>query len=208
VEGKLGLYDILGRVVPGGFLLWAARWIDVPSGIDSTLKGEPAAQAVFLLIVAYALGLLCSAVGGFAIQKLVWRLAGQPSHKFLKGNGKVADQLAELDLDGGWKKEPTVDNARLAFFCCLAIVEDGSPKLQSIQAQYGIHRNLGGAAFILTVASVYGTGFLGKDWRQILVWLVATIVFGCATAKWGETFARNAFHLAIAKVSLAKAAKL
>ncbi|MDO8655545.1 MAG: hypothetical protein Q7R48_04040 [bacterium] len=85
MESRLGLYDLLARLVPGGFLLWGLAWMAGQAGLEWLLPNgmSSASQAIAFVLVAYVLGLVAHAVGDWVIEAAIYRVKGKPSEQYL-----------------------------------------------------------------------------------------------------------------------------
>jgi len=213
VESKLGLYDLLARLVPGGFLLWGLAWMAGQAGLGWLLPNgmSSASQAIAFVLVAYVFGLVSHALGDWVIEGAIYRVKGRPSDQYLVDESpkrryrvllresiQTLSPNASLDFSGDpdSKKRASHEAFRLA----LNYVEDTSPKVQALQAQYGLHRSIAAACLLLTVTSLVGLIQAILPWGFFAGFGLLAGLFTMATYKWGCNLVRGTIEVAASRL--------
>lgn len=205
METKLGLYDLLARLVPGGFTLWALNWMSSVSGRSMLPpmgeNGFPEAASVVL--VAYVLGLVAHSFGSWLVEPLLFRLFGRPSRDHLK-NPLILNALLATSIGHGLVEVHTNETARRELFRrALALVSDDA-KIQAIQSQYGLHRTMAMVAIALFIVSLVAWKLAELSLWFAVGWLSFSVTFLLSTRKWDYTFTRCALDAAAVRGLSAK----
>lgn len=210
METKLGLYDLLARLMPGGFLLWGLAWMAGQAGLAWLLPDDmsSASQAIAFVLVAYVLGLVTHALGDWVIEPVIEKVKGRPSEQYLSGDEspkrksrtwlresiQTLAPSASIDFSGDPESKKRASHE--AFRLALNYVEDSSTKVQALQAQYGLHRSIAAACLMLTVAAMVGLIAGDLPWGFSVAFGLLTGLFIVATYKWGCNLVRGALEVA------------
>ncbi|MBI5707597.1 MAG: hypothetical protein HZC36_11485 [Armatimonadetes bacterium] len=212
MDQKLTLYDVLGRLVPGGFSLWGLVLLARQAKVNLPFAAEasPPTEAIVFVLIAYVAGLVAHILGDWLVESWLFKLAGKPSERFLSSDAdavaigwiRSAMQAAapsdKFDFGG-----ETVDGrnaSHRAFRMALSLVEDTSPKVQAVQAQYGLHRSLAAACIVLTVFAAAGLVHGAVNWGSVVSFGAIATLFCGATLKWGHNLVRCVFEVAAVRL--------
>jgi hypothetical protein len=214
MESKLGLYDLLSRLVPGGFLLWGLGWIASEADIRDLPPGlTPATEAVAFILISYVAGLVAHALGDWLIEPVIVRLKGRPSERYLsrvneKSSASIvairdAVEKGQFGTSISFSGDQALKRkaSHRAFRLALAMVEEKSSKVQALQAQYGLHRSLAAANALLTVICIVESCRTDLPWAFSIAFATLTIFFCVATYKWGFNLVRGVFETAAARLN-------
>lgn len=209
MEGKLGLHDLIARLFPGCFFLWALRVL-VPGYSEASWIPTPADVVVFVP-VAYLVGMLAYDLSNYIERPLYMLLKGPPSRTYLlrKENRHILNALQQIpqfrfltsiEDDYSTKPESLVvaqDLAERAHSLALATHTDNSAKLLAVHAQYHLHRTLFITLFLLLIA-VASQGAQFALALTICGLLAAMLFVLLQTARWNNTTSKVIFDAAVA----------
>lgn len=211
MEARLALYDILTRLVPGGFFLWALHllWPNLSGSIPGPGTGEIANGGAWF-VLSYVAGYALDHMGRMVVEPLARAIGGgNPARRWLVDHPKVGDQertelrqLAEQSI--GIEQAQfagTPDSARecsaRAFRIALALCEDTSEKVKAIRAQYGLNRTITSACFTLLILGAVKAVAVPHFWIYPVGFLLIGLVFLLGTRHYDTALVRNVFQVAL-----------
>lgn len=210
MESRLTLYDIVARLVPGGFLLLCLAWLADVAGITDYVPEimSGSTQGLAFVLVSYVLGLVLHQISYFLIERPSFRIKGKPSADFFSGPSEglsmsrralrdtLASGLLESEIPFDGERDLRMDSSHHLFRLALAKVEDSSSKVQSLQAQYGLHRSLASACLILFLIALIGAATSLVTWNYVALFGLFAAVFIVSGYKWGCLLVRAVFEIA------------
>ncbi|MFN8139946.1 MAG: hypothetical protein U0R49_09135 [Fimbriimonadales bacterium] len=208
MESKLGLHDLLARLVPGGAFLWALSWILTSAGLEGIpkLTGGIAETAAFVL-VAYVAGVALDSVGRWTVEAALYKIIGRPSSRFLVDHPGVGEserehyrnvaqtlvpKRSQITFDG----DGAADNSHFVCRRAIALYGSRTEKMLSMSAQYGMHRTLVACCFVLQWLSVVLAVVQRLSWWPAIGLLGLGALFFFGTNHWGFNVCRTAMDLA------------
>lgn len=209
MEGKLGLHDLIARLFPGCFFLWALRTL-VPGYSEATWIPTPGEVVVFVP-VAYLVGMLAYDLSNYIERPLYMLLKGPPSRTYLlrKENHHILNALQQIQqfqflksIPDDYAKKPeslvaAQDLAERAHSLALATHTDNSAKLLAVHAQYHLHRTLFIVLLLLLLAVISQETKLGVS--LIMCGILAAMFFVILqAARWNNTTSKVIFDAALA----------
>jgi hypothetical protein len=206
MQEKLSQYDLLGRLVPGGALLWAANWTmtSSKSGVIPIVQGG-ITEAVAYALVAYVAGLFLDSVGRWIVEPLVYKLFGKPSRTFLNGFRGLSDterahyrQLANTRLrlseEDALNDKTSSEKTEFVSQRVMTLFGQSTEKGKSMSVQYTLHRSLSAALILLLGWSLFlwTKGKIG--WTPMSIELCCLVVFVLGVNHWGFGMMRATFQ--------------
>lgn len=207
MESRLGLYDLLTRLVPGGAFLWGLSLFVSASEVSGIPVEGGLAVAASFVVVSYVAGVFLDTIGRLTAEALFFGVFGKPSEQLLlKSSGNkerqarryrhIAIKKGLLPRDATFERNETgKSNSHSACLDALTRYDGKSEKMRSISAQYILHRSLIAACLLLLIPSINGLATNRLDWAPTVVISALAVVFFMALSHWGYTMFKVALNM-------------
>jgi len=224
VLNRFSMYDFIGVLFPGIFLLWAlGSFLRVPLLQESIPLSGSIGDTSVLIVIGYVTGLLLQGISQLLTERiLLWWWGGFPSARWLLPDdqrftpefkrelsaillGKFNISM-ELDPAKSEPKDSALKRNQEIFYRCYRAVEKLSDLPQTFNAQYGLFRSLLTTFALLIIASPWkllSLYKLGSDFDNSVVIPLVFFVLGAIISyyrvtKRGEDFASGVYDVFLA----------
>lgn len=220
ILNKLGIYDLLGYLIPGFIGIYSLKiiYVDIFNLANPIKLSDGFLGAVILLVLGYYIGTLMhelSQVVQECVMKKLW--GGLPSEKYLLKEDKqcseeekssyykLASELYQIEEDNYTKKK-----SQLVFdrFRTALQISGKDEKSQLFNAYYGMYRNFAAGTLFCAAVDVIYIGVMlieafvlkmpvSFEYMKLLdgaLFIAATCILFRRTRRFGETYVKYVFR--------------